>query len=128
MFTRPQGIAFKNLSQEACGTDWRASLLVASRLAGPAGRSFTKAVIQIGSRLPRSPQTAALGVSLVACANASLVGILSGARLSFPYSRPLAGLTNAGARLPSQVVRAIQSWTLRQMHPRAPPSLLVVPV
>jgi len=58
---------------------------------------------------------------LVACANASLVGFVSAARLSFPACRSLAGLPNAGARLPSQVVRAIQSWTLRQAYPRGPP-------
>ena len=55
MFTRPQGIAFKNPSQEACGTG------LASRLAGPAGRSITKAVIQIGSKLPRSPKNGGTG-------------------------------------------------------------------
>ena len=58
---------------------------------------------------------------LVACANASLVGILSGARLSFPAYRSLPGSPNAGAWAPSQVVRAIQSWTLRQTQARAPP-------
>jgi apolipoprotein N-acyltransferase len=58
---------------------------------------------------------------LVACANASLVGILSGARLSFPACRSWAGSPIAGACAPSQVSSAIQSWTLRQAHPRAPP-------
>lgn len=58
---------------------------------------------------------------LVACASASLVGILSGARLSFPVYRSLGGLPNAGVCLPSQVVLATQSWTLRQAYPRAPP-------
>ena len=59
MFTWPQGIAFKNLSHKAYGTG------LASRLAGPAGRSISKAVIQIGSKLPLTPKAAALGVSLV---------------------------------------------------------------
>ena len=58
---------------------------------------------------------------LVACANASLVCIVSGARLSFPACRSLAGSTNVVGHLASQVVLAIQSWTLRQAHPRAPP-------
>ncbi len=299
VFTRPQGIALKNLSHKACGTDWQASLLVVSRLAGPAGRSITKAVIQIGSKLLRSPKAAALGVSLVlsalltaaalrlpdhhwlawisflplfvvvrslrplaalvaggfwggclylfcstgptpavdtaglavgpsawllallivipavyvglaarparaigfklltlalgwtlvevvlvtsysnipeplasaraalqnqdysdslhqglltgsqgegphlhwlarllgyvttalvvGCANASVVGILSRARLSFPDRRSLAGSPIVVGRHPSQVVMAIQSWTLRQAHPRAPPIPVAVP-
>jgi apolipoprotein N-acyltransferase len=59
---------------------------------------------------------------LVACANASLLGILSGARLSFPACRSLTGSPNAGAWAPSQVVLVIQSWTRRQAHPRAPPT------
>ncbi len=58
---------------------------------------------------------------LVACVNASLVGILSGARLSFPACRSLAGSPNAGAGPPSQGVPAILFLALRQAHPRAPP-------
>ncbi len=58
---------------------------------------------------------------LVACANASLLVVLSSARLSFPACQSLAGLANAGTWLPSQGVLAIQSWTLRQANPRAPP-------
>ncbi len=54
---------------------------------------------------------------LVACANASLVGILSGARLSFPAYRSLAGSPNP----------AIQSCTLRQAQARAPPIQVAVP-
>ena len=65
--------------------------------------------------------------ALVVCANASLVGILSGARLSFPASRSLGGSPNAGARALAQVVLPIQSWTLRQAQPRAPPIQVVVP-
>ncbi len=59
--------------------------------------------------------------SLLAAANASLLGIVTGARLSFPASRSSAGSPNAGACRPSQLFRAIQSWTLRQAYPRAPP-------
>ncbi len=274
MFTRPQGIAIENRSHEACGIDWPASLLVASWRAGPAGRSITKAVLQIGSKLSPSPKTVALlgslilsalltaaalrlpdqqwlawisflplfvvvrslgplpaalaggfwggclylfcsagptpvfdiaapaigpsagllallilipGVCvglaarparaigykllmlalgwtlveavlhlynhfgpheglltssqsegpqlhwlarllgyvgsafLVACANASLVGIVSGARVSLPPWPLLGGSPAVIAWLPSQVVLAIESWTLRQAHPRAPP-------
>ena len=58
---------------------------------------------------------------VVACVNASLVGILSSARLSFPAYRSLAGSPNAGALPRSQVVLAIQSWTFHQTYPRAPP-------
>ncbi len=58
---------------------------------------------------------------LVACVNASLVGILSGAGLSFPAYRSLAESPKAVGRLASQIIPAIQSWTLRQAHPRAPP-------
>ncbi len=59
--------------------------------------------------------------SLLAAANASLLGIVSGTRLSFPAYRSLAGSPNAGTRLPSEVALAIQSSTLRQAHPRAHP-------
>ncbi len=59
--------------------------------------------------------------SLLAGVNASLLGIVSGAPLSFPACRSSAGPPNVGTWLPSQVVLAIQSWTLRQTHPRAPP-------
>ena len=64
---------------------------------------------------------------LVAYANASLVGILSIARLSFPAHRSWAGSPNTGTSRPSQVVLAIQSWTLRQTQPRAPPIPAVAP-
>ena len=59
---------------------------------------------------------------LVACANVSLVGILSGTRLRLPARRSLAGSPDAVGWLPSQVVLAIQSWPLRQGYPRAPPA------
>ena len=59
--------------------------------------------------------------SLLAGANASLVGIASSARLSFPAYRSLAGSPNTVGRLPSHVVLATKSWTLRQSYPRAPP-------
>ncbi|MEE9294376.1 MAG: hypothetical protein V3W34_05340 [Phycisphaerae bacterium] len=58
---------------------------------------------------------------LVACANTSLVYIVSGARLGFPAYKSLAGSPNVAAWHPSQVVLALQSWTLRQAYPRAPP-------
>ena len=62
---------------------------------------------------------------LVACANASLIGILSGARLSVPAYRSLAVSPNVFRCLPPQVVLAIQSWTLRQARARAPPNPVV---
>ena len=58
---------------------------------------------------------------IVACANASLVGLLSRARLSFPAYRSLAGSPDVVGWLPSQAVLPIQLWILRQAHPRAPP-------
>ncbi len=65
--------------------------------------------------------------SLLAAANASQLGIVSGARLSFPACRSLVGPCNVVGWLQSQVVLAIQSWTLRQAYPRAPP-IQVAPV
>lgn len=59
---------------------------------------------------------------LVASANASLLGIASRAHLCFPDNRSWAGSLNIVVRLASQVVRSIQSWTLRQASPRAPPA------
>ena len=60
---------------------------------------------------------------LVALTNASLVSILSGARLGFPAYRSMAGSPNSVGWIPSQVVLVIQSWTLRQAYPRGPPEL-----
>ena len=54
-------------------------------------------------------------------ATAALAGIPCGARLSFLAHRSLPGSPNAAARSPSDVALAIQSWSLRQAHPRAPP-------
>ena len=64
---------------------------------------------------------------VVACANASLVGILAGAGVSFPAYRALGRSLNVGARHPSQVGPAIKSWGLRQAQPRAPPIHIAVP-
>ena len=60
---------------------------------------------------------------LVAWANASLVSVLSEARLSFPAQQSFGGLPNPVGWLRSQVVPAMQSWTFRQAFPRAPPLL-----
>ncbi len=65
---------------------------------------------------------------LVACVNASLLGIVSAARLSFPTSRSLTGSLSAVGRLLSHVVLAIQSWKLCQAHPRAPPFRITIPI
>ncbi len=64
---------------------------------------------------------------IVACANASLVSILSGTRLSFPACRSLAGSPNVVRRLASQSVLAIQPWTLRQVQARASPIAVTAP-
>ena len=105
MFTRPQRIALKNRSQEACGIG------LASRLAGPAGRSIKKAVLQTGSKLPRSPKAAGLGVSLV------LSALPTAAALRLPNQHWLAwisflplfvvvrSLGELGVRVPGHVVR-----------------------
>ncbi len=58
---------------------------------------------------------------LVACANASLLGIVAGVRLSFPAYRSFTALPNFAGWLPSQVLLPIQSRTLHQGSPRAPP-------
>lgn len=63
---------------------------------------------------------------LVACANASLLVVLSGARPSFPTCRSFAGSPNVVGWLPSQVFLAIQSWPLHQTYPRAPPGRFVL--
>ena len=55
------------------------------------------------------------------CTNASLVGILSGARLIFPACLSSGRSPNAVAWSSSQAVLAIASWSVRQAHPRAPP-------
>ena len=59
---------------------------------------------------------------LVACANASLVGFVVRARLRFPVCKSPFGSSAVVGRIPSQVNMAIQSWTLRQAFPRAPPT------
>ena len=61
---------------------------------------------------------------LVACVNASLVGLVVRARLKFPACKSPVGSPDAVGRLPSQVVLPIQSWTLCQAYPRAPPDLI----
>ena len=62
---------------------------------------------------------------LVACVNASLIGMLSRARLLLPACRSLARSPNVVRQLLSQAVLAIQSWTLRQTYPRGPPISVV---
>ena len=59
--------------------------------------------------------------SLLACVNASPVGIVNGARLSLPAWRSVAGPLNVVGWLPSRTFLTIQTWTLRQADPRAPP-------
>ena len=50
VFTRPQGIEFENLSQEACGIG------LANRLASPPGRSVTRPGMQIGVGCHAAPK------------------------------------------------------------------------
>ncbi len=58
---------------------------------------------------------------LVACANASLVGLVNRTHLRFPACKSPVGSPTVVRRLMSQLCLAIQSWTLRQAYPRAPP-------
>ena len=64
---------------------------------------------------------------LVACANASLVGILSRARLSLPPCRSLPGSLSSDVCFLSQVFLRLQLLALRQSYPRAPPIPVTVP-
>ena len=61
---------------------------------------------------------------LVACANASLVGIVIRARPRFPTCKTPVGPPTVVGRLTSQLCLPIQSWTLRPAFPRAPPDLV----
>ncbi len=105
---------------------WRAKIASLSRVA--LGVSLVLSALLTATAL-RSPDHHWLArllayvctAFLVACANASLVTTLSIARLTFPACPSLATSPNAVGRLASQVVLAIQSWTLRQAYPRAPP-------
>lgn len=58
---------------------------------------------------------------LVALTNASLIGIISGARMHFPPCLSLAGSRNTAERIPLQDVLPVQSWPFRKTFPRAPP-------
>ena len=58
---------------------------------------------------------------LAASVNASLVGILIGARPSFPPCLTVPESPDTLGRVLSQVAPAIQSCALRHAHPRAPP-------
>ncbi|MFQ5461126.1 MAG: hypothetical protein ACE5E5_00700 [Phycisphaerae bacterium] len=58
---------------------------------------------------------------LVACVNASLVGILSVVRLRSPQDPAVGASPQPLGWLPSQEVLPIQSWIVRQANPRAPP-------
>lgn len=73
------------------------------------------------ARRPRAPVAGPLAyvctAFLVACDNASLVGILIGARLGFPACRSLAGSPNASAWPPWQGVQAIQRLPFARRKP-----------
>ena len=72
-----------------------------------------------------------LGYALVAlllvCANASLISILSGVRLSVPAGRSLLGPPPAGGLPSPPTLTCLRRWTYRQAYPRAPPIQLAVP-
>lgn len=131
MFRWAQGIAVKNPSHQARGTG------PASRLAGPAGGSIGKTVLQIGSTQPRSAKTATLiKVALVTSSTnapeprAARNPDLSVARTDVLYNSPVSAhaalLYQYGSNgLPPGL--PIQSATLRQAHPRAPPIQAAVP-
>ena len=77
--------------------------------------------LAIRFRLARINLPSRFAVFPVSCVSAPLVGILSGPGLSFPAHRSFAESLKAVGWLLSQVVRAIPSWTVRQVRPRAPP-------
>ncbi len=115
MFTSPQGIANK-LPRSVKVAVLAASLVLSALL--------TVAAL----RMPDHHWLACLlgyvcTAFLVTCANASLVGILSGARLCFPAYGSLAASPNVVGQLASQVIMVIQSWVLPQAYPRAPPPM-----
>ena len=60
---------------------------------------------------------------VVACVNASLIGILSNARLGLPAGRSLAEPPNAGVCPASQTTLCFQLLALSQTCPRAPPAM-----
>ncbi len=59
---------------------------------------------------------------LVACVNAVLIGMVSRVRLSFWGYRSFARSADIGKSVLSDTFLLIQSWTLRQANPRAPPA------
>ena len=65
---------------------------------------------------------------VVTCANASLVGILSGARLTPSRQRSFARLPDVGESPSSQMTLCLELTTVRQAYPRAPPRIQVGPV
>ena len=62
---------------------------------------------------------------LVAAVRASLLAVLSTARLATPRHRARAALPCRGEHLSSQTPFSFQLLALRQLHPRAPPSQIV---
>ena len=118
VFTNPQGV----------GKKLRGSLKAAAPVVSPVLSAYSSGT---GVHSPDHHWRAGLvgyvcTVLPVARAIASSLSILSGTRLSCPTHRSLSGSLSASARSPSQVVLAIQSWALRQVNARAPPSHVTV--
>jgi len=58
---------------------------------------------------------------VVACANASLIGVLSGVRLIMPRVKSIGALANFEASLLSRISVYVRLLTVRETYPRAPP-------
>ncbi len=58
---------------------------------------------------------------VVGCVNASLLSVLSRARLGIPLQRSFAELPRSGMCPASQTLFYVQFWALRQVYPRGPP-------
>jgi len=65
---------------------------------------------------------------LVACVNASLLAVLSNARLKIPCQRSLAGLPNSETPHLSQTLLYLRLITIFQRYPRPPPRPSNIPV
>jgi apolipoprotein N-acyltransferase len=64
---------------------------------------------------------------LIAVLNASLVSVLSGARLTLPRERLFAGLLMSVESVSSRTLCYVERWAVRQAYPRGPPLPHTIP-
>jgi apolipoprotein N-acyltransferase len=69
----------------------------------------------------------ALVALLLVCANASLISILTGVRLSVPACRSVPGSPPVRGLRSPPTFACLQRWTYRQAYPRAPPIPVAAP-